>query len=68
MANNSSTVPAQWFANVVKLLNEMAGEGVTMQGCEDPADLMCEIADHLGVGQNDDSWNDAVVEAANHAQ
>jgi hypothetical protein len=55
-----TTVPRGWLAAVVKLLNEMAGDGISMQDCEDPADLMCEIAEHLGVSDADDMWGAAV--------
>ena len=51
-----ASVPADWLARVVNLLNEMAGEGIGMVGCADPADLMCEIAEHMGCGDVDDPW------------
>ena len=50
------TVSADWLADVVSLLNEMACHGVTMEGCADPADLMCAIAIALGHGDADDPW------------
>lgn len=57
-------VPSDWLARVVTLLNTMAGEGITMEDCADPADLMCVIAIHMGHGDADDLW-DAVTKALN---
>ena len=54
-------VPKVWLAATVKLLNEMAGEGICMDGCADPQDLMCDIAEHLGLADDDDAWNAAVA-------
>jgi hypothetical protein len=51
-----TAVPSPWLAAVVHLLSELAGEGISMEGCDDPADLMSEIADHLGCGDEDDPW------------
>ncbi len=63
-------VPKDWLARVVNLLNEMAGEGITMDDCADPSDLMCEIATHFGHGDADDIWSAVTValnsEAATH--
>ena len=50
------TVPSDWLARTVKLLNVMAGEGIGIEDCADPADLMCEIAIHMGHGDADDLW------------
>jgi len=49
-------VPADWLRRAVQLLDTMAGEGICMEACADPADLMCEIADVLGHGDTDDPW------------
>jgi hypothetical protein len=58
-----AALPAGWLAAVVKLLNEMAGE-VSMVGCDEPENLMTEIAEHLGVGDADDCWAAAVIKLA----
>lgn len=59
-----TAVPSSWLAAVIHLLNEMAGEGLGIVDCEDPANLMTEIADHLGVGDDDDPWQAAVMKLA----
>lgn len=61
MAIENTKVPTLWLAGVVKLLNEMAGEGVGMADCEDPAELMMELAEHLSTTGADDPWL-AVIE------
>lgn len=53
-------VPADWLLRAVMLMNAMAGEGIGMEGCADPADLMCEIAQTLGAADADDMWEAAV--------
>ncbi len=60
-------VPLDWLARAVNLLNEMAGEGISMEDCAEPSDLMCEIAQHLGHGDADDLWS-AVTVALNSEQ
>jgi hypothetical protein len=62
--SNTADVPASWLAAVVKLLNTMAGDGISMEDCEDPCDLMIEIAEHLGVSTADDPWEAAVLKLA----
>jgi hypothetical protein len=54
-------VPTQWLCSVLKLLNEMAGEGITIDDCEDPAELMCEIAGYLGCSESDDPWEASML-------
>lgn len=54
-------VPTRWLCAVLTLLNEMAGEGICMEGCEDPAELMVEIAEYLGCGEADDPWEASMV-------
>ncbi len=49
-------VPVSWLSAVVQFLHEMAGEGIFIDGCKEPSDLMSEIADHLGCGDADDPW------------
>lgn len=49
-------VPAPWLTAVVQFLHEMAGEGIFIDGCKEPSDLMSEIADHFGCGDEDDPW------------
>jgi len=56
-------VPKEWLAATAKLLNEMAGEGVGIEGCDDPADLMTELAVFFGVADLDDCWAAAVRRA-----
>ena len=51
-----TAVPTEWLTRVVMLLNTMAGEGMGMDGCAEPADMMCEIADVMGCGETDDPW------------
>lgn len=58
-------VPAEWLSATVELLNEMAGAGIGMIDCADPADLMMQIAEYLGVADEDDCWCAAVREIAN---
>ena len=58
-------VPRSWLAAAAKLINEMAGEGMCMDDCADPQDLMCDLAEWLGVGNDDDAWNVAVAKIAN---
>jgi hypothetical protein len=60
----TTTVPKSWLVAVVHLLDQMTYEGLSMVDCEDPADLMCEIAVHLGVGDADDMWKAAVEKLA----
>lgn len=50
-------VDRQWLASVVHLLDTMAGEGMGMEGCADPADLMMDLATHLGFHNDDDPWS-----------
>ena len=59
--NFTETVPADWLLSVLRLLTEMAREGATMVDCDDPADLMTDIAWHLGVQEEDDLWDAAVL-------
>jgi hypothetical protein len=53
---HSMPVPLAWLTATVRLLNDMAGEGLHMVGQADPADLMKQIAEHLGVAEADDCW------------
>lgn len=62
MTETTTSAPTGWLLATLKLLNEMAGEGITMMDCDDPADLMREIAEHLGVGDSDNLWEAAVKE------
>lgn len=52
----TTSVPIEWLGRVVTLLNAMADEGIGMSDCDDPADLMCDIADAMGHGEADDPW------------
>lgn len=61
-APQQTTLPPGWLARVVNLLNAMAGEGIGMADCDDPADLMVEIANHLGFGDHDDPWASVTVQ------
>lgn len=61
-------VPTDWLARVVGLLDTMAGEGMGMQDCADPADLMCEIAVHMGLGDASDPWAAVAVALTRIAQ
>lgn len=61
-------VPVVWLAAVAKLVNEMAGEGICMDDCADPQDLMGELAEYLGVMDDDDCWNAAVAKVENHGR
>jgi hypothetical protein len=54
-------VPLDWLARVVNLLHTMAGEGISMEDCADPADLMIEISERMGFGETADSWSDVTV-------
>lgn len=63
MAETTDT-PTTWLAAVIHLLNEMAGEGICIQGCEDPCDLMTEIATHLGVADAEDPWMASIYKLA----
>lgn len=56
-------VPKEWLAATAKLLNEMAGGGIRIEGCDDPADLMTEFAVFLGVADLDDCWAAAIQRA-----
>lgn len=58
--NFTETVPADWLLSVLRLLTEMAREGLTIGG-DDPAELMTDIALHLGVQEEDDLWDAAVL-------
>ena len=64
MTQETTLVPTDWLARVLGLLTAMAGEGAGMQDCADPADLMYEIAEHMGLGGEDDPWA-AVANAMN---
>jgi hypothetical protein len=59
-------VPRDWLAAIVRLLDVMAGEGVGMESCEDPADLVITLADHFGVGDFDDCLQAVLEKIANH--
>lgn len=59
-------VPTEWLARTVELLNAMAGEGIGMADCADPADLMCEIGLYFDCGEADDLWG-AVTAALSDA-
>lgn len=61
-------VPTDWLARVVGLLDTMAGEGIGMEDCADPADLMCEIAVHMGFGEADNLWAAVTVALNDMAQ
>jgi translation elongation factor EF-4 len=61
-------VPRDWLQAVVKLLDVMAGEGIGMEDCEDPADLAITLADHFGVGDFDDCLPALVERIANHGR
>ena len=43
------SVPKSWLAETVALLDAMAGEGIEIDGCADPAILMTDLATALGV-------------------
>lgn len=51
-----------YLVRALTLVNAMAGEGLSIDDQEDPADLMTELAERLGVEDEDDSW--AAVVAA----
>jgi hypothetical protein len=51
----------QWLVRAMPTLLLMAEEGVSMEGCEDPQDMLSELADRLGVGDEDECWNAAVL-------
>ena len=42
------SVPLSWLAETVVLLDGMAGEGIEIDGCADPTDLMTDLATALG--------------------
>jgi hypothetical protein len=45
-----------YLLRALDIINVLAGEGVLVQGHEDPADLMMEIFERLGVEEVSDSW------------
>ena len=57
--NTTVAVPGDWLLKVVKLVDEMAREGIGMTDCADPADLMCDFATHMNVLDADDWWEAA---------
>lgn len=59
---HKTTVPKDWLLRVVALMNAMAGEGIEMEGCADPAILMCEIAESMGHGDAADAWAAVMIE------
>ena len=63
-APSVTPAPTSWLAAVAYLLNELAREGISVEGCEDPAELLVELAKHLGVGDADDPWFAAVQKLA----
>lgn len=58
----TADVPVGWLADVVELLFAMAADAITIDECKNPADLMTDIASHLGLDDHTDSWT-ASVEA-----
>lgn len=64
--SDTTPVPTEWLARVVELLNGLAGEGIGMVDCADPADLMCEIGTYFGHSDADDLWG-AVTAALSDA-
>ena len=56
-----TSVPSRWLKAVLTLLNEMASDGIGITDCEDPAELMVEIAEYLGVGEDDDPWEASLL-------
>lgn len=61
MTIKAISVPHGWLVATLKLLNEMADDGIGMEGCDDPADLMTEFAEFLGVADEDDCWAAAIT-------
>lgn len=53
----------QWLGRFLPTLLAMAEEGMAIEGCEDPQDMLSELAERLGVGDEDDSWNAAITAA-----
>ena len=50
------SVPKNWLADVAQLLNVMAGDGIEIEDCADPATLMTDLATFLGVADLDNCW------------
>ena len=46
-------VPTCWLVETLKLMDRMAGASLSVEDCADPADLMTEIADYLGISARD---------------
>lgn len=42
------------LSRMVGLVDAMAGEGIVLQGHDDPADMMVELVDLLGCGEAED--------------
>lgn len=61
MTEPAITVSATWLLQTARLLNTMAGEGIGMCGCTDPADLMCALAEIVGAQDADDMWEATVA-------
>ena len=56
-----AAVPERWLRAAVTLINALAQDGITLDGCADPQDMMTELAEYLGCGGADDTWRAAVV-------
>jgi hypothetical protein len=44
----SEIIPPDWVIDVVGLLDAMAGDGISLDGQADPADLVVDLAQYLG--------------------
>ena len=62
--SEKTEVSTAWLVAVVKLLSVMAQDGVEMEGCEDPADLISNFADDIDIGDEDDRWEAAILKLA----
>lgn len=61
MTDQTISVPRGWLHETAKLLNEVAGEGITIEGCACPSVLMFDLVVHLGAGATADPWSEAFL-------
>jgi hypothetical protein len=62
IAIETGEIPADWLVEVVRLLDKMAIEGVCIADQSDPADLVVDLAHHLGC-PNDGNLTDHIIKS-----
>jgi len=54
----TTNVPTKWFSDTITLLNQMAQDGILLEGYRAPSDLIVEVCDFLFLEETDQRLRD----------